>query len=332
MNHKKHWFSFGVISIIVFVMVGCVWLMKQGKEPENISMVYLPKIIDETNEFWTALIAGANTAAQEYNVKLEIKAAKKETDFEYQNQLIQEILERKEKPDALLISPASYKESTKLLKKVKEQGIRLVMIDSDIDEDIADMKVSTDNVEAGKKLGKYTAEILQEGKQVAVVGHVPEASTAIDRERGFLDGLGERKSDFTEIVYCGSQYEKAYELAKELIEKYPELGVIAGLNEYSAIGAARAIRDLGVQDRIHMVGIDSSKEGVSFMEQGIFKGIVIQKPFKMGYLGVKHTVEMLSGSVLPKQMNAGSELVNIDNMYFSENEKLLFPFNEKQDQ
>ena len=50
----------------------------------------------------------------------------------------------------------------------------------------------------------------------------------------------------------------------------------------------------------------------------------------MGYLGVKDTVEMLRGEKVSRKINAGSELVTPENMYTAENEKLLFPFNEKQ--
>ena len=331
MNKKKSKWFFLAAVIILIVAAGFGMWKNNHKKIKDISIIYLPKTIDVNNDFWTELISGAQTAAKEYGIQFKIEAAEKETDYEHQNLLIEEILQMQDKPDALLISPASYTESTELLKKVRKKGIKVVMIDSNTEEKVADLEVSTDNLEAGKKLGEFVAETLPAGKQVAVVGHVPNASTAIEREQGFFEGLGDRKDAFTEIVYCESEYDKAYDLTTELIEKYPDLGVIAGLNEYSAIGAARAVKDMGVQDRVTMAGIDSSLEAISMMEQGIFKGIVIQKPFKMGYQGVKYTIEMLSGKVLPDHIDAGSELVTIDNIYTRENEKLLFPFDEKQE-
>lgn len=330
MNKRKWWIGAAVFLLLTVLVAAAGGPGEKRRKNKELSLVYIPKIIDETNDFWTALIAGAQTAADEYGVTLEIAAPSSETDYEGQNALIQEILAREEKPDALLISPVSYTQSTKLLREVKEEGIRLVMIDSGIDEELEELDVSTDNLEAGEKLGEYAAQLLEEGKQVAVIGHVKDSSTAIEREQGFRKGLGEKEEAYTEVVYCGSQYGKAYELALELMETYPDLGVIAGLNEYSAMGAARAVRDTGAKDRIHMVGIDSSQEGITLMEQGVFEGIVIQKPFKMGYLGVKETIEMIYGKEVPKHINAGSELVTIENMYTRENEKLLFPFNEKQ--
>ena len=47
----------------------------------------------------------------------------------------------------------------------------------------------------------------------------------------------------------------------------------------------------------------------------------------MGYMGVKETVLFVPGKGLEKNVNSGCELVTPENMYNSEIEKLLFPFN-----
>lgn len=75
------------------------------------------------------------------------------------------------------------------------------------------------------------------------------------------------------------------------------------------------------------MGVDSSQEAVQLMEHGVFKGIVVQKAFKMGYVGVRETMRMLRGEDYEKNVNSGCELVTPENMYSGEIEKLLFPFN-----
>ena len=62
------------------------------------------------------------------------------------------------------------------------------------------------------------------------------------------------------------------------------------------------------------------------MEQGIFQGIVVQKAFRMGYMGIKETVRMLEGEKVESNQDSGCELVTQENMYDREIEKLLFPF------
>ena len=116
------------------------------------------------------------------------------------------------------------------------------------------------------------------------------------------------------------------------MEKYPNLELIAGMNEYSSVGAARAIRDAGAGDKVKVVGVDSSKEAVQLMEEGIFYGLVVQKAFKMGYIGVRETLRMLRGEKVEKNIDSGCELVTLDNMYSSEIEKLLIPFDTEKQQ
>ena len=149
----------------------------------------------------------------------------------------------------------------------------------------------------------------------------------MEREEGFRAGLGDLEEGITDVVYCDSSYEKSYSLTMELMEKYPDLKMIAGMNEYSSVGAARAVKEAGMEDQIMVVGIDSSQEAVQLMEHGVFKGIVVQKAFKMGYVGVRETMRMLRGEEYETDVNSGCELVTPENMYTGEIEKLLFPFN-----
>lgn len=200
-------------------------------------------------------------------------------------------------------------------------------MDSYTDQDVQDITVATDNLEAGELLGKFAAGILNPEDQIAIVAHVKGVSTAIEREEGFRKGLGDLAENIVDVVYCDSQFDKSYALTMELMEKYPNLKMIAGMNEYSSVGAARAVKAAGAEERIQVVGVDSSQEAVQLMEHGVFKGIVVQKAFKMGYVGVRETMRMLRGEDYEKNVNSGCELVTPENMYSGEIEKLLFPFN-----
>lgn len=304
---------------------GAAWYHRRKLEERRLSLVYIPKVEDSTNDFWKALILGTKMAAKEYNADIEIKAPNEENDIERQNELLKEAIS--EEPDAILFSPSSFTESNDLLKEAKEKGIRISFIDSYTKEKVQDLTVATDNLEAGEKLGKFAATLLGPDDQIAIVAHVKGVSTAVEREEGFRKGLGDLAENIVEVVYCDSQYEKSRKLTQELMEKYPNLKMVAGMNEYSSVGAARAVKAAGAKDRIQVVGVDSSQEAVQLMENGVFKGLVVQKAFKMGYIGVKETILMLRGKSYEKDVNSGCELVTPDNMYDSEIEKLLFPFN-----
>lgn len=325
MIKKKKWLSICLVVCLIGGIGGAAWYRQKKIEERRMSLVYIPKVEDSTNDFWKALILGTKMAAKEYNADIEIKAPAEENDIERQNELLKEAIS--EEPDAILFSPSSFTESNDLLKEAKEKGIRISFIDSYTEEKVQDLTVATDNLEAGEKLGKFAATLLGPDDQIAIVAHVKGVSTAVEREEGFRKGLGDLAKNIVEVVYCDSQYEKSRKLTQELMEKYPNLKMIAGMNEYSSVGAARAVKAAGAKDRIQVVGVDSSQEAVQLMENGVFKGLVVQKAFKMGYIGVKETILMLRGKSYEKDVNSGCELVTPDNMYDSEIEKLLFPFN-----
>ena len=325
MKIKKKWLSICLVICLIGGIGGAAWYRQKKIEERRMFLVYIPKVEDSTNDFWKALILGTKMAAKEYNADIEIKAPAEENDIERQNELLKEAIS--EEPDAILFSPSSFTESNDLLKEAKEKGIRISFIDSYTEEKVQDLTVATDNLEAGEQLGKFAATLLGPDDQIAIVAHVKGVSTAVEREEGFRKGLGDLAKNIVEVVYCDSQYEKSRKLTQELMEKYPNLKMVAGMNEYSSVGAARAVKAAGAKDRIQVVGVDSSQEAVQLMENGVFKGLVVQKAFKMGYIGVKETILMLRGKSYEKDINSGCELVTPDNMYDSEIEKLLFPFN-----
>lgn len=325
MKKYRKWLSICLVFCVAAGIMGGCWYRQKVIEERKLSLIYIPKVVDGTNDFWKALILGAKMAAKEYNADIEIKAPAEENDVEGQNRLLKESI--KEKPDAILFSPSSFTESDELLKEAKEKKIKISFIDSYVDEPLQDLTVATDNLEAGELLGKFAASLLEPEDQIAIVSHVKGVSTAVEREEGFRKGLGDLADNIVEVVYCNSRYELSRQLTIELMEKYPDLKMIAGMNEYSSVGAARAVKASGAKDRVVVVGVDSSQEAVQLMENGVFKGLVVQKAFKMGYLGVKETVRMLRGKSYQKDVNSGCQLVTPENMYSSEIEKLLFPFN-----
>lgn len=315
----------GLIALVLVLVMGAgIIITNRSSSAGRVRVVYIPKARDDANDFWTSLLKGAQMAANEYDVDLTILAPDSEEDFEAQISYIDEAIAMN--PDAIILSPSSKSEITEAANRIIVAGIRLVLIDSELDQNLQSVVVETDNIVAGKRMGDFIVENLPEKPVIGVVSHVESSSTAQERYQGLCEGLGEEEKQIVGTVYCDSNYEKAYSRTKELLEAHPDINVLVGLNEYSAIGAGKAVRDLGLSDEILMVGFDSSIAEVQMLEEGVFNAIVVQKPFNMGYLGVENTVLLLQGEILPEMVDSGSELITKENMYTDENQKFLFPF------
>lgn len=328
---KKGLSAIIIIGIFSVVLLFTYQYMKDRKEDTNTKyqLIYIPKTQDEANDFWTALLEGTQEAADEYQVDLKVVSPASEEDYEGQKELILKAIEQR--PDAILISPCRYAEETETARKVKEAGIKLILIDSFLDEHIEDAAVSTDNTVAGTKMGEYAKEFLigEDEPVIGIISHVKGSSTAFDREEGLRMGLGSYSENIVGRVYSNSTYEEAFDVTVELLKKNPDINLIFGLNEYSSVGAARAIREMGLIEQVKMVGFDSSKEEIQLLEEGVFSAIIIQEPFVMGYLGVEKAVQVVNGENSSEKVDSGSILITKENMYTEENQKLLFPFWDK---
>lgn len=289
-------------------------------------IVFIPKVIDEENDFWKALLEGAQAGAKEYGIDLVVKAADAEDNHAMQSEILRETA--KEKPDAVILAPTSYTEVTEAAGEVAEAGIPLILVDSTLDEQLEESLISTDNLEAGRRMAECIMPFLPEDPVIGIVAHVQGSSTAMEREQGLREGLAGYEDCIVGTVFSNSDYQQGYDVTMELLDAHPDINVIAGLNEYSAVGAARAVQALGMGDRIAMVGFDSSLEEIGLLESGLFCGIVVQKPFNMGYLSVEAAVEVLQGKTVPAYTDSGSQAVTKVTMYSEENQKLLFLFRE----
>lgn len=311
-----------LIGVTLFAMVILVWPEEDERDPYQ--LIFIPKTIDPSNDFWTSLIEGAELGAEELGAEIEVFGADAEEDVDEQIELIYSCIEKR--PDALMIAPADYSRTTEALRQVKESGIKLILLDSTIDQNIADAVVCTDNYLAGKELGEYTQKLLDEDSVIGIVAHVQGTSTAVERENGIRDGLEEYEEKIADVVFCNSSYEKAYEVTKEMLNQYPKMDMLIGTNEYAAVGAARAVQDMGMTDQIQMVGFDSSIEEIQYLEAGIFQAIIIQKPFNMGYLGVEAAIDVITNREVEHDVDSGSKLIIRENLYEEENQRLLYPF------
>lgn len=315
------------LRLLICAAVGCLGLFlllwgNPSNSSGNMRIILIQKAIDDT-DFWTSVTQGGQMAAEEYGVELTVLGPETERDIGTQNRMITEAV--REAPDAIVLSPSGYSSTLVYAQQVEEAGIPLILFDSTMEEEIGRSVVATDNYAAGYKMGEYIRTFVKEDSVIGIVGHTEGSSTATAREAGFRAGLGEDADKVAEIVFCESSIDQAVELTNGLMKKYPDMDIIVGLNEYSAVGAARAVQDQGREQEIRMAGFDSSVEEIQLLEAGIFEAIVVQKPLNMGYLAVETAVQVLQGEKVESSIDSGSELITRENMYTDENQKLLFP-------
>lgn len=321
---RKNWV--GIIATVALVATIAVAIYYNVSSRRFVATVYfMPKeYSNDTTDFWVSMVNGAKSAAEELDVELEIIAPEHEIEYAVQQEYIESVLEKN--PTAVVLCPCSPTETYPYAKKIEDSGIPLVIVDSVMEKEVGNCVVSTDNVHAGSIMGEYIRNNISDNDYIGIVSHVKGSSTAVERESGVRESLQDYEDKIVTVVYSNSDYNQAYEETVKMLDEHPEITVIAGLNEYSAVGAARAIKDLGRTDDIMMIGFDSSIEEIQLLEEGVFEAVVVQYPFNMGYLGVLNACKLARGEEVEKIVDSGTSLITKEDLYKEENQKNLFPF------
>lgn len=278
-------------------------------------------------EFWKATFAGANAAKSEYNVNLTIKGPDTEEDYQAQNQYIAQAIE--EKADAIVLSAISYTGNAAMVEEAINAGIKVVIIDSDVDSDKVSARIGTDNVEAGRIACKVALAADEPELTVGIINFDAGVRNGQEREAGFRKQLYQDprvKRIYT--IHVLTTAEEAEAQTRALLEEHPEINVLASFNEPLTVGAARALKDLGLEDQVRLVGFDTNLECIDMLQEDVLTALVVQNPYAMGYLGVETAWRILNGDV-PQNGNilyTPAEIVTKETMFSQESQKILFPF------
>ncbi|WP_028548826.1 substrate-binding domain-containing protein [Paenibacillus sp. UNC451MF] len=325
---NKKWLGLALSAVVLSTAVYSAAAGVSAKlSTKDSPILFVPKTIDSRVEFWEVMKQGVFAAAKEYGVKVEVVGTVNESDVEEQITLFEQTITQK--PKAIVMAATDYNRVVPVAKKIVQSGIKLITVDSGLEGGISSSFIATDNYAAGLKAGQSIQGSLPRDSSVAIISFVKGSTTAMERERGVRDSLKAAGISVFGTFYSNASEEKAYDIAKYLITNEPAIKGIIGLNEPSAVGAAKAVKELGATERVKMVGFDSSMNEIAFLEEGILLATVVQKPFNMGYLAIKAALQAVNGDKLESTIDTGSELITKENMYSKENQKLLFPFAEK---
>lgn len=312
------WFIVGV-SIGIFIFIGYS-SYQSSKKPNKIVLV--SKSIQSEYVFWETIRMGAQLAAKEEEIPFEYVGPLEEKDVDKQVEIMNSKIE--EGADIILLAAADKERLALSVENAKKKGITLVSVDSSV---VGQTEiVATDNVAAAQELTHYLLESINNKGEVIMLNFVQGASTANEREQGYdLVMAGQAKVKQLPTVYTEGTTESAYKKAKEIIKQYPNLKGIVGANQYMTEGICLAIEELGLSKKIKVVGFDSSNVIIEALEKGIIEAILVQKPFNMGYLGVKVAVDLFDGKKVEQDTDTGYKLITADTLYDTENQKLLYP-------
>lgn len=299
-----------VLPVVILVIVAAVFVVigisRKGTTGPQRRIAVIPK--GTTHIFWQSVRAGAEKAGEETGVKIFWNGPKLETDREEQIQIIEDFIVQN--VSGIVLAPLDRKALVPSVVKMYENNIPCVIIDSAIDTDKIVSFAATNNYQGGVLAARRMGEILDGKGKIIVVRYVPNSASTTNREEGFIQTI---KKEFSGIEVVDEQYgmatvETALQATEDMLTRNSELDGLYACNAPTAVGAMQALQSQGRKE-IKMVGFDAEDALVNGLQSGVIDSLVVQNPFKMGYIGVKTVLDKLDGKEVPKHIDTGVELV-----------------------
>jgi ribose transport system substrate-binding protein len=279
----------------------------------------------QNGDYWKTVKMGAEVAAKEFDVALDFRAPGDEADVKGQIALMEQSI--KSGPDAIVLAANDYKELSEVVDDASTRGIPVITVDSEVESRKAKSFIGANNYEAGQLAGKQLIKLTGTSGHIAIVSFMRGERNTELREQGLLDEISKYPDlQVMDKVYSLTDRELAAQLTQSIMEKHPQLDGIVAMNEISSIGVADAIQRLNLQDKVKIITFDSTSEELELLQEGVIQATIIQNPFSIGYLGVKNAVEASKGNKIPSRVDTGIKAIDLGNMFWSDNQKLLFPF------
>lgn len=298
--------------------------------PKKLTLVVIPK--GTSAEFWKSVQAGSMAAARELSaegteVEVIWKGPLREDDREQQIQVVEGFISQG--VQGIVLAPLDDRALARPVEEAASARVPTVIIDSALQSNAIVSFVATDNIKGGRLAAERLGGLLKGKGKVILLRYQEGSASTDDREKGFLS---EMKANYPgiEVIsadqYAGVTRDTAKRAAENLLNRFGnEVQGVFTPNESSTAGMLLALQDMKKTGNVMFVGFDATETFLTALRQGQLHGIVVQNPYRMGYLGVRTMSNHLLGKPVEKRVDTGVVMVTPENLETTEVKELLKP-------
>ncbi len=185
--------------------------------------------------------------------------------------------------DVLCFWPVDARAIAPSVQNAFARGIPLVCTNSWPDPSVVDCFqsfIGASMVEEGIMAAQIMAEALNKRGNVAIIEGNPGQDATFWRSKAFLDEIRRIAPEIRVLDKQTARWDRAraISVAENFLTSYPELDGIMAQNDDMAIGAMHAVESAGRQDKVKIVSIDASREGLDAVRDGKLFGTCTQSP------------------------------------------------------
>jgi simple sugar transport system substrate-binding protein len=229
-----------------------------------------------------------------------------QADAAQQLKIIEDLIAKK--VNAIAVVPYDPPTLEPALKKAMDRGIKVVTHEADNAKNTMVDVEAFNNSAYGAALNDRLASCMHdEGKWATLVGSLGSRSQ-VQWADGGIDNAKAKYSKMQLVetnLETNNDGERAYEVAKEVLRKHPDLKGFQGSSSLDVIGIGRAVEEAGLQGKICVYGTGLPTEAGKYLESGAINGIAFWDPKLAGLAMNKIAKMLIDGKTVENGTNLG---------------------------
>ena len=209
--------------------------------------------------------------------------------------------------DGIVISPVDPSAVCTYVDEALDAGIEVCALTTQIGTGDAEDPVYPETVglvghietEVGRTAMDIAAEALDRSGKIAIIEGTPGMSDTEGRKKG----IDEENKEYPDIEVvsrvCGEWVvDKAYTAMQNIIQSNPEVELVICHSDNMAVGAAKALEDADMTDKVKIVGIGGSKDALDLIKKGEIYGTIMYVPETEAYTALEATAKVVRGEAV----------------------------------
>jgi ribose transport system substrate-binding protein len=309
------------IALILFALTSLIACGGRRHEADE----YFVMVTSNKNiPYWQTAASGFYEAARQMNVKADV-VGPDTYDPNGEKDEFHRILAKK--PAGIIVSPADPAIMKPEIDAAIAQGIPVITIDTDAPDSNRLFFIGTNNYQAGTIGAKLAAKALN-GKGSVVIFGMPNQFNIAERMRGYKDVLSEHPGiKIVREVDMKGDPRIVFDAVQAVLDKKEPIDGFISLEAQGGKEIATVLKNNKVTGKV-VVAMDTDDAVLNGIKEGIINGTVAQKPYTMGYIGIKAVDDFFHNkmdlakmkdsksplSPLPAYVDTGATLIDKSNV------------------
>lgn len=291
---------------------------EETMQASTIKIGYIVKCL--SNTFWQTYQQGAEAAAEELGVQVDIRDVKSEDDYVGQLDVARGMVNQDY--DAIVAASITNTNLIPAIADANKKGIPWIVVSELQDENVLkeyDAKITCNCrlsfYDEGVIAGQYVVEQLGGEGEVAIIEGLTGTTATNERIAGFKEALEGSNIEIVASQPADWLREEAKDVTLGILQANPDIKAIYALNDTMALGCVAALKQAEKLDDVLIIGDDGTNEAYESIQNSEMAATIDGVAWQIAYFSVHAAVKaVVEGADTLDDYDLTPGLITIDNV------------------